>query len=146
MQICDCSSNVGKTVEVASFISEYESLSKVPVVDVAMQFGHPKTGEIIVLTVKSLLHVTSIDHNLIPHFMLSEAGVEVNPVPKMRVDEPSPEDHLLYFKDEALRTLLDLAWCIFLFSICKPITQYIKLSKDKSVTSNARLSVEPAQS
>ena len=78
--------------------------------------------------------------------MLSEAGVEVNPVPKMRVDEPSPEDHLLYFKDEALRTLLDLAWYIFLFSICKPITQYIKLSKDKSVTSNARLSVEPAQS
>ena len=38
------------------------------------------------LIVKNVLHVPSIDHNLTPPFMLSEAGIEVRPTPKIHAD------------------------------------------------------------
>ena len=63
-----------RTIELTPFTPECESLSKVPIIDVAMQYDHPSIGQIIVLIVKNGLHVPSMDLNLIPTFVLSEAG------------------------------------------------------------------------
>jgi hypothetical protein len=38
-----------------------------------------------------MLYVPSLDHNLLPPFMMREAGVIVKDTPKIELDEPSEE-------------------------------------------------------
>ena len=47
-------------------------------------------------------------HNLIPPFILREAGFTVREVPKIHCNEPTVEDHLIYDGVTKLRILLKL--------------------------------------
>ena len=53
-----------------------------------------------------------MDNNLIPPFIMREAGIEVNEVPKIHAIEPSIEHHSIYFRQDNLRIPLAL-WGIF---------------------------------
>ena len=99
--------DTGRTADVAHFTPEHESLSKVPIVEVAAQCDHPKTGESIMLEVKNGLDAPSVDHNLAPPFMLNDPLVEVKPSPKNHMNGPFPEGHWLCFKEKYFRMPLD---------------------------------------
>ena len=49
-----------------------------------------------------------MSHNLIPPFVMRESGTRVNEVPKIHCEDPTEEDHTLHFKENDLRTLLQL--------------------------------------
>ena len=55
-----------------------------------------------------------MQNNLIPPFMIREAGIIVNDTPKIQMDDPSAKDHSIYFPGEDFRIPLSL-WGVFSF-------------------------------
>ena len=49
-----------------------------------------------------------MEHNIIPPFILREAGLDVHDIPKIQVKEPSIEDHSIYFPADDVRITLSL--------------------------------------
>ena len=76
--------NTGRRTEVSSFSPEYESLSKVPIVNPTIRYDFPYIGKTYLLIVRNASNVLAIDHNLIPPFIIREAGVDVKCIPKIQ--------------------------------------------------------------
>ena len=87
----------GRTAEVQPFPPEHKSLYQVPIVDAAMQHDDPCTGEIYLLVFKNSLCVPAMTHNLVPPFLLREAGLIVDDVPKSQASTPTKNHHSMCF-------------------------------------------------
>ena len=62
--------DTGKRAEISPFTPDYESLSKVPIVDAAIRYDYPCSGETYFLIVSNALSVPAMDHNLISAFII----------------------------------------------------------------------------
>ena len=102
----------GKKVDVSPFTPDYKPLT-VPLVDANVKYDNP-------LVLHNALYVPSMEHNLIPPFMLREMGVTVNDVPKIHKEDPNGDDHAITFMETGFRIPLSL-WGIFsYFPTSKP--------------------------
>ena len=109
----------GKKVDVSPFTPEYKLLT-VPLVDATVKYDNPYNGKTYILVLRNALYVLSMDHNLIPPFMLREMGVAVNDVPKIHKEDPTVDDHAITFMETGFRIPLSL-WGIFsYFPTSKP--------------------------
>ena len=80
----------------------------------------PYDGESYILVVRNALHVPSICNNLLPPFMLQEAGITVNDKAKIHMMNPMAEDHAIIFPKTGFRIPMTL-WGIFsYFPTTKP--------------------------
>ena len=70
-----------------------------PVVDACVGYDCPTTGETCILLFCNALYVPAMEHNLVPPFIMHEAGIVVNDVPKIHVADPDVKDHTLYFPE-----------------------------------------------
>ena len=111
--------DTGHTVEVSAFTPDYEPMM-VPIVDAAVLYECPFKGTSHILVIRNALHVPTMTNNLIPPFVMREAGVIVNERPKIHSDEPSIEDHSLYFPEEDFRIPLSLNGIFSGFVTSKP--------------------------
>ena len=75
-------SRSGQSVDVNPFTPDYLSMN-VPIVDAAVKYDCPYDGKSYILILRNALHVPSMQNNLIPPFMMREAGLQVNDVPKI---------------------------------------------------------------
>ena len=73
----------GKSADVRPFSNDCSKLESVPIVDAAMAYDCPFTMKTYILAVKNALHVPTMEHNLIPPFIMREAGLQVNDVLKI---------------------------------------------------------------
>jgi hypothetical protein len=64
------------------------------------------------LVIRNALHVKSMDNNLIPLFMMREAGITVCDTPKIQLSEPTEQDHSIYFPETRFRIPMSL-WGVF---------------------------------
>ena len=112
--------DTGKTAQVTPFTPDYKSMENVPIVDGALAHVCPYTGKCHILICHNALHVPSMEHNLIPPFIMREAGLIVNDTPKIHVLEPSIQDHSIYFKDEKVRIPLSLSGIFSYFNTRTP--------------------------
>ena len=88
--------------------------------DATVKYDNPYDGKTYKLVLRNTLHVPSMDHNLIPPFMLREMGVTVNDVPKIHKEDPTVDDHAITFAETGFRIPLSL-WGIFsYFHTSKP--------------------------
>ena len=94
------------TCDVLPFNPSLGKSTKVPIVDGAVAYDCPRTQKTFILVFKNALHVPSMSHNLIPPFILREAGVVVNDVPKIHVPSPEQDDHSIIVKDSDLHITL----------------------------------------
>ena len=118
----------GKQVEVNPFTPDYQPMT-VPLVDAAIRYDDQYDGRSYILVIRNALYFPSMTHNLVPPFMMREAGIKVNTVPKIQVEDPSVDDHAIYFPETGFRIPLSL-WGIFsYFPTSKP-------SKDDLVEPN----------
>ena len=109
----------GKTISVSPFSPDYKPLD-VPMVDAAVQYDCLYEGKSVILVLRNALHVPSMNHNLIPPFMMREAGIKLNEVPKIQVEDPTEDDHAILFEETGFRIPLSL-WGIFsYFPTTKP--------------------------
>ena len=93
---------IGKTVEVNPFTPTYKPI-EAPIVDAALQNDSPYERKSYVLVVRSALHVPSMCNNLLPPFMLREAGITVNDKAKIHMMNPMAEDHIIIFPETWFR-------------------------------------------
>ena len=109
----------GKQVDVAPFTPDYRPMT-VKIVDAAVRYDCPFTGKGYILVIRDGLYVPSMSNNLIPPFMMREAGIKVKDTPKIQEEDPTEDDHAITFIDTGFRIPLSL-WGIFsYFPTSKP--------------------------
>ena len=91
-------SHSGKYANVRAFTDEVKSIPKVPIVDAGIAYELPQSGQTYLLVVRNYLCVPSMEHNLIPPFILREAGLLLNDTPKIHCNVSSAEDHSMFDK------------------------------------------------
>ena len=91
-------SKIGETVDVAPFKPDYKPIS-VELVDAALKYECPYSGEIKILIIRRGLYVPSMTHNLLPPFTVREAGITINEVTKIHVTSPTEEHHAITFQE-----------------------------------------------
>ena len=98
----------GKTAHVNSFSQEAGSIPSVHIVDGACAYDCPRTGQTYLLVMRNGLSIPQNENNLIPSFIMAEAGLDVNPVPKIHCKDLTVEDHSIYDAESGLRIPLQL--------------------------------------
>ena len=93
----------GKDVVVGAFTPELKSLSY-KVVDAAIQYDDPYEQKSYVFIIRNALHVPAMSINLLPPFMIREAGIKINDVPKIHVDQPTKDDHAIILEKQVLES------------------------------------------
>jgi len=109
----------GKTVDVSPFSPDYPPL-QVPVVDAVLQYDCLFSGKSYLLLVRNALSVPAMNNNLIPPFVMREAGIQVHDVPKIQVVDPTVDDHAILFKGTGFRIPLALWGTFSYFPTSKP--------------------------
>ena len=71
-------SHMNQFVNVQAFADEVTGLTDIHVVDAAIGYDCPYSGETYIVALKNALSVPSMSHNLVPPFILREDGLEVN--------------------------------------------------------------------
>ena len=89
---------IGETVDVAPFTPDYKPI-RVELVDAALKYECPYSGETKNLIIRRGLYVPSKSNNLLPPFLLREAGITINEVPKIHVSSPTEDDHSIMFQE-----------------------------------------------
>ena len=98
----------GKSCEVQAFSEECQTLKEVRIVDAAIAYDCEKTCKTFVLIMKNALHVPTMERNLIPPFIMREAGLQVNDVPRIHSEDLTEESHCIIDKKLGLRIPLRL--------------------------------------
>ena len=77
-------------------------MTAVPIVDAAVAYDCPYKLKTYILVVNNALQVPSMNHNLVSPFILQEAGLIVNDVPKIqtRQENLTNETHCIVSKDD----------------------------------------------
>ena len=87
--------NPGNTCEVVPYDPDLETRKSVPIIDGAVAYSCPATHKTYVLIFRNALYMPSLEHNLVPPFIMREAGLTVNDVPKIHLDDPGNDDHMI---------------------------------------------------
>ena len=103
---------------------------EIPIVDAAVQYDCPYSGKPYILVIRNALHVPNMNNHLIPPFIMREAGIVVNDVPKIQVDDPDVSDHSIYFKEGNLRIPLSLNGIFSYFPTSRPTAKMMEESED----------------
>ena len=67
----------GKYTDVNEFSSEVGTMSRVPIFDAVLAYDCPIYGKITLLVSRNVMFVQSMNHNLIPPFIMRESGLKV---------------------------------------------------------------------
>jgi hypothetical protein len=89
-----------RSCEASSYTPDYEPM-EVPLVDAEVRYD--RDGRVYIRFIQNALYVPSLDHKLLPSFMMREAGVIVKDTPKIQLNDPSEEDHALTFPETGFR-------------------------------------------
>lgn len=115
MFVAGCDAHIlgssGRTATVRGFSPDLDPI-ETPIVDCAFLYECPYSGQTYILLALNALYVPTMTHNLVPPFILREAGLVVNEIPKIQVPTPDESVHSIYNEDVDLRIPLAL-WGIF---------------------------------
>jgi hypothetical protein len=89
--------STGRSCTVHPFSTELGKAENVPIVDGAIVYEDPHTGEPFILIVQNALYIPSMQINLLPPFIMRVGGVKVNDVPKIHCNYPTTSDHCISF-------------------------------------------------
>ena len=116
----------GRTCDVEPFDKNLGTAKQIPVVDAALAYDCPYTHETYLLIVRNALYIESMENNLVPPFIMREAGLLVRDTPKIHLDDPDAEDHAITFQDNSLSIPLQLHGIFSYFHTRKPTFDEVK--------------------
>ena len=108
-----------RMAEVNPFSTECGTLEKVPIVDAIVAYDCPYSMKTYLLVVLNALYIPSMEHNLVVPFIMREAGIVVNDVPKIQVKNPTEKDHSIWFPNEECSDPFVTMGYILIFSDAK---------------------------
>ena len=74
----------GRYADFNAFANDVCQMNWVPIKDMVIAYDCPYQRKTLILVTKNALHVTSMNHNLIPPFIMDKAGLEVNTEPNIQ--------------------------------------------------------------
>jgi hypothetical protein len=86
---CEVISLSGKTVEVGAFSESAGGLSNVPIADVIIAYDCKRSNQTYLLVARNVLYIEDMDDNLIPPFIMRQAGLIVSEIPKIHCNPDS---------------------------------------------------------
>jgi hypothetical protein len=98
----------GRSCSVHPFSDSLGTVKNVPIVDAAIAYDCPYRHETYILLVRNALYLPTLQHNLIPPFIMREGGVIMSERAKIHSPNPSEDDHCIQFRDHELRIPLRL--------------------------------------
>ena len=100
------------------------------IVDAAVQYDSPYDGKMYILVLWNAIHAPSMTNNLLPLFMMREAGIDVRDMAKTHAESPTVEDHSITFVETSFRIPLSL-WGVFsCFLTSKPTSKTLQNAVD----------------
>jgi hypothetical protein len=119
---------VGSGVHVLSpYTPDYQPM-EVPLVDAAVRYD--RDGRVYILLIRNALYVPSKKSNLVPPFVMREAGIIVRDTPKIHMEEPTEEDHALTLPETGFRIPLSLTGTFSFFPTTKSSVNGLKDPKE----------------
>ena len=97
----------GKRPTVYPYSPEYPP-KELAIVDAGLQYDCPYSGKSYILVVRNAISVPSMRHNLVPPFIMREAGVQVKETPKFQCPDPDVDDHAIVFDQSRFQIPLSL--------------------------------------
>ena len=122
--------NTCRTAQVSPFLITYDALENVPIVDAAIAHDSDITGKTYLLICQNALYFQSMDHNFIPPFIMREANVTVNKVPKIQNEDLDVTHHSIWFPDSKFFIPLSLREMFSYFLTRIPTREELLSSKD----------------
>ena len=95
-----------QSVDVSAFADDVEGLKDVPIVDALLSYDCKRTMKTYLLVVRNALYIESMTHNLIPPFIMREAGLIVNDT--CRIHSPSADEHTHTIHDPKTGLVINL--------------------------------------
>ena len=86
----------GLTCTVNAFTELTGKIEKVPIVDAAVAYKCPYLAKTFVLLFRNVLNIPEIRHNLLPPFIVREAGHFLDECPKFQLSSPAVSNHSLH--------------------------------------------------
>jgi len=111
----------GHHANVTPFSSDLPVMEKVEIGDVAVAYDDPYLLETYLLVMRNVLLIPSMNHNLLPPFLVREASLFLDKTPKFQSTEVSLENHTIYDEVTGLRIHLQLNGT-FLYFVTRSIT------------------------
>ncbi len=131
-------SDTGRIADVNPFTPDYDPM-QIPIVDAAIRYDCPYDGQMYILVLRNALYVPSMKNNLVPPFVMREAGIRVNDTPKIQTIEPTEDDHSIYFPDTDFRIPLSL-WGMFSYFITsKPTAEQMMEAEEVYLMTPTRM-------
>ena len=128
--------DTGKTTNVGGFTKAVGVLKNIPIVDAIVCYDCPYSHRVFNLVIYNALYIPENADNLVPPFMIREAGIKMSEVPKIQVADPSIDDHSLFFAADNFRIHLQLYGIISCFDTRKPTKQEVLDLPRLDLTSN----------
>ena len=105
---CQIIQYTGHHATVHGFTDDLSALDKVPIVDVLLAYDDEYTSKTYLLVARNALYIPTNDNNLIPPFLMREAGLVVDETPKCQAAKPTLEKHSVFDEESGLRIHLKL--------------------------------------
>ena len=114
--------STARTVRVGAFSDSAGGLNNVPVVDALIAYDCERTNQVYLLVLKNALYIEDMDDNLIPPFILRDAGLTVNDKAKIHCEDgtATEEDHTIQEESTGLFITLQLRSIFSYFPSRKP--------------------------
>ena len=90
------------------FSSDIGMTKNIPIVEGALAYDCRYTCEVYDLVVRNTLLVPSMNHNVIPPFIMRAGGLIVNDFPKIHCEDSTVDDHCVSFDSSNVQIPLQL--------------------------------------
>ena len=99
---CQIIQYTGHHATVHGFTDDLSALDKVPIVDVLLAYDDEYTSKTYLLVARNALYIPTNDNNLIPPFLMREAGLMVDETPKCQAAKPTIDKHSVFDGESGL--------------------------------------------
>ena len=117
---CTVFDHTGKFCTVNSFAESAGKLNGVPIVDAVVAYDCPYSAKVYLLLMRNALQVSDIQVNLLPPFVVREAGLHIDDCPKSQSPDPTVDVHCIYSREADLRIHFGLHNTFSYFETRKP--------------------------
>jgi hypothetical protein len=95
---CTIIARSGQFASVTPFSPDLPSMEQVEIGDVAIAYDDLYSSRTYLLVIKNALLIPSMDHNLLPPFLVREASLFLDETPKFQAIDPSQNNHTIFEK------------------------------------------------
>ena len=112
--------DTGKTCTVNAFSESAGKLDNVPFVDAVIAYDCPYQCKTFLLLMRNVLFIPELEINLLPPFIVREAGIHIDECPKSQISNPTVDNHSICLPSNDLRILFKLMNTFSYFDSRKP--------------------------